>query len=194
MILNELAQWAALIFMAIFLIGLTRQLGRFMVGEREEIANSVGPDVGKRLPPEVLPDAERERFADAIEASPAGWGALLVVDQECIGCAAALEALEHGGAPDEAPIAALSRMSNADHEERLARVSEVVVVDPDRVSRAGFRVTPFVFIVDADLRVAHKALTGDLHEAVRQWRARNGGGPKLRIASQPTAASAAREE
>ena len=91
MLVNELAQWAALIFVGVFVIGLTRQLGRYMVTEREEIAHSVGPDVGKALPADLLPRADRDRLAELIRSSAGGWGAVLVVDPDCPGCAALLQ-------------------------------------------------------------------------------------------------------
>jgi hypothetical protein len=194
MLLNELAQWAVLIFLAIFVIGLTRQLGRFMVGEREEIAHSVGPDVGKALPREVLPEIERRRLAELIGSSPAGWGALLVVDADCIGCAALLERMEHEGAPDGAPVAALSRSSDPEHVQRLARIFDIAVADPERVTRAGLRVTPFVILLDRDLRIAYKALTSDIRAALAQWRSTNGLAPSAGAEPGPVVVSHARGE
>jgi hypothetical protein len=193
-LLNELAQWAVLIFLAVFVLGLTRQLGRFMVGERDEIAHSVGPDVGKRLPHDVLPEKERETLAGLIRSSAAGWGALLVVDAECIGCAALLDRMEREGAPEGAPVAALSRSSDTEFLRNLARIFDVAVGDPERMARAGLRVTPFVIILDGDLRIAHKALTSDLRAAVDQWRSRDGGAPRTEPVARPVVVSASRGE
>lgn len=50
MILNEIAQWIAIAFMAVFLVGLTRQLGRFMSGSEEVLSQDVGPALGDPLP------------------------------------------------------------------------------------------------------------------------------------------------
>ncbi len=177
MLINELAQWAALIFLGIFVVGLTRQLGRYMVSEREEIAHSVGPDVGKALPRDLLPTADRERLAELIGASEAGWGVVVVVDPDCPGCAALLQQAEREGMPEHAPAAAVTRSDEAEFAEYLGRVFDVAVADAGRVERAGLQVTPFVLIVDGALRIAHKALTADVSAAVAHWRSQNGRAP-----------------
>ena len=52
---NELAQWVVLVFMGVFLLGLTRQLGAFMRPHSEELAD-MGPALGTEVPSALVDD------------------------------------------------------------------------------------------------------------------------------------------
>lgn len=178
MILNELAQWAVLLFILIFVVGLTRQLGRFLVDPQEAVALEQGPKVGKRLPKGLIPGHERARFSALIRGSGGPEsGGILLVREECPGCSALLESLAKEGAPESMPILAVSASSGAEHRAFLETVADVVV-EEEKLAATGFRATPFVILVDADLRILHKQVTTSLQDAVARWqgetRATNG--------------------
>jgi hypothetical protein len=174
MILNELAQWALLIFLAIFVVGLTRQLGKFLVTPREEAAADMGPPVGKAIPETLLTGPEREGFVDLIRGGASGFAVVIAVDEQCVGCDALLERLRETGSPEAAPILAFSRKSGPYHRKRLEHMADMVVVDGERLKAAGLRTTPFVMIVDRNLRIVHKEIAPSLEAAVEHWRKATG--------------------
>ena len=66
MIVNEIAQWAVLAFLSVFVLGLTRQLGNFLVSRQELVAADSGPPLGGELPSEILAAAERQQVASLL--------------------------------------------------------------------------------------------------------------------------------
>lgn len=170
MLINELAQWAVLIFVAVLALGLTRQLGNFIVPRREQIAYELGPDIGSVVGAPILQDEEAGRLREAIDSGPTDWGAIVVVDERCYGCDGLLAALEEDGPPEGAPVVALSRDSGAEHRARLERCADDVIVDADRLRAGELNATPFVMILDRELRVRFKDVLPDLRYAVDKWR------------------------
>lgn len=180
MLLNELAQWAVLGFVSVFLLGLTRQLGNFLVPSRERLAHDTGPRVGKRLSTEILPAHALERLQSLIRERGAGWGSVLVVSDDCPGCEGLVERLSRDGAPDGTPIAFISRASSPEHQAVLEQVGDVAVVDPKRLKAASIGVTPFAFLVDESLKIVHKQIAWDLADVAYAWSENGRGypGPK----------------
>jgi hypothetical protein len=168
--INELLQWAALAFVGVFLIGLTRQLGHFLVDPKEQYANDTGPPLGKPLPDDLLTRNERDRVTELFAARRTAWGALVVVAETCIGCKAMLERVSKSGVPDGAPLVVISRESGADHRRYLEAIADVVIVDHKRLSRADLLVSPFVIMFDPNFHVVHKAIAPDLEFTVAQWK------------------------
>jgi hypothetical protein len=72
-LINELAQWAVLLFLTIFVLGLTRQLGNFLVPPEQQRAREVGPGLGTALPADLLAAGARERLAAVMAARATGW-------------------------------------------------------------------------------------------------------------------------
>jgi hypothetical protein len=170
LLLNELAQWAVLIVLAVLVLGLVRQLGDFLVPPRERLARSRGPAIGDLLPHGLLPDSDVERLADAMAARGYDWAAVIVVDEECPECELLLDGLSGTARPIEAPIVAMSSRAAPEHLDRLNRVADVVVVDGEALGEAGLDVRPFVLIVDRSRRVLHKQVATSLRDVVREWR------------------------
>jgi len=169
MLLNELAQWAVLLFIAIFVVGLTRQLGNFIMPKRERVELDIGPPLGDRLPDALFSEEESRAIRELIMASSLDWGAVVVLHDHCTGCGALLDRVDRNGKPREAIMVAVTRDEAADHVERLRRVSDMTIVDGQRLDDADLYTAPFVLIVDADLRVLHKDVTPDLHQMVNAW-------------------------
>ena len=170
MLLNELAQWAALLFIGVFVLGLTRQLGAFLVPPRARVEQNRGPDIGKRLPTTVLSREDRERLGTLMTERGTKWAALVVVGGDCPRCATLLENVTEGRVPDGAPVVALSTTTDLGYKVLLERVADLVVVDDELGDRSNLNVKPFVLIVDQALKVRHKHITSDLREAVAAWR------------------------
>jgi hypothetical protein len=168
--INELLQWAALAFMGVFLIGLTRQLAQFLTDPKEQYARETGPPQGKAIPDYLLTRSERKQVGELFASSDAAWGAILVVADNCIGCKAMLERLAESGVPDGAPLVVISRQSDEDHRRQLEVIADVVVVDAKRLSRADLLVSPFVIMFDRKFRVVHKAITPDLAFTAAEWK------------------------
>lgn len=173
MLLNELAQWGVLAFIAIFVLGLTRQLG-FLLIPRQQQLEDLGPPLNRPIPHDLIGRSERTRLAQLIASSTADWAGLLVLDKGCESCTAMIADLERNGVPEDAPIVAITTDGAEDQgTESLHRVADLVIVDvnAERTERAGINATPFVMIVDKQLRIVHKHV-GDLRFAVERWRAK----------------------
>ena len=168
--INELLQWAALAFVGIFLIGLTRQLAHFLVDPKEQYAIDTGPPLGKPLPDGLLTQSEREQVSELFASRRTAWGALMVVADSCIGCKLMLERVSRSGVPDGAPLVVISRQSDADHRRYLEEIADVVIVDHKRLSRADLLVSPFVIMFDPSYHVLHKAIAPDLELTVAEWK------------------------
>jgi hypothetical protein len=159
-----------LIFVAVLALGLTRQLGNFIVPRREQIAYELGPDVGRVIAAPVLLSDEAEQLKQSIHDGPTEWGAIIVVDERCHGCEQLLVQLEETGAPENAPVVVLSRDSGPEHRARLERFADLVIVDGERLKAADLNATPFVMLVDRDLKLRFKDVLPDLRYAVDKWR------------------------
>jgi hypothetical protein len=168
-LINDLAQWAVIVFLAIMVFGLTRQLGNYIVGPRERAAWDMGPDVGSPLPQELLSAEHRIRLQELIQTRPADFGAVLVVDDTCESCDAILERLQTTGMPEGAPLVTISRLSKTDGAPLAETVADIAITDPERVKNAQVG-TPFLMLLDASLTVKHKALGTHVEAAVAAWR------------------------
>jgi hypothetical protein len=153
MVINEIAQWAALVFCAVFLVGLTRQLASFMDERPARLADRPAPAIGESLPEELFDHAERAALASLIAASPGQRGLVAFVSQDCGGCDELLDDLDATPPPQDVPLAAVSWVSAPAHQERLRRAFAVVARDPSAgMSKAiGVHTTPFVLSVDPNL-------------------------------------------
>jgi hypothetical protein len=173
-LLNELAQWAALLLLGFFVLGLTRQLGNVLVSPRERVEQNRGPRLGRRLPAAILGQDDRERLLALMQERSSNWAALLVVGEDCPRCGLLIERLMETGMPDGAPVAVLSDRSGPDHRTLLDRAADLVIVDSERLAAADLNVKPFVLILDDSLRVRHKQVAWDLSDAVSTWRGDEG--------------------
>lgn len=176
-IVNEAAQWALLIFLGIFVLGLTRQLGAFLTATRDQKAAVTGPSIGKVVPRSLLSAQERQRLADLIRGRGVDWGAILAVDDRCTGCDELLAGLEADGVPERGPLFVFSRSSDEEHQRRLAAIADHVVVDPRRMKRANLTITPFAILVDEHLNVVRKAIGTELVPLIERWREERDGDP-----------------
>lgn len=172
---NELIQWVVLAFMAVFVVGLTRHLGQFMVSQREQVADEYGPDRGERLAEGVLSAADHRRLVALMGERRSTWASLVVVNEMCDACDAWLEAFQAVGRPADAPLAILTGKSSDEHMAKLEAVSDFVVRDEtgDRLHEANLRATPFLMVVDGDLKVRYKQVGGSPHEGVTRWRSKS---------------------
>lgn len=170
MLINELAQWAAILFVGIVGIGLTRQLGHFLVSRREQLEYE-GPDVSKILPATLFTPYEFTQVESLAVGSVSGVTAALVMSDKCAGCVQALEILDSRGRPEGVPLVAVVGSSSPSFHRHVERLFDVVSQDVElhRAADVGIHATPFVMLVDRDLRVVKKAITADVRQVVAAW-------------------------
>lgn len=171
--LNELAQWAVLIFLAIFVFGLTRQLGLYVVPRQQQLED-LGPPLKRPLPSKLVGGSDRSRLVEMVRESPGRWGGVLVVDEACSTCTDMIEDMVRAGKPEGAPLAAITNSTGMEFQQELGEVVDLVVLDrkSERCHEEGIYVTPFVMIVDDKLKVVHKQV-GNLQMALDHWRSHN---------------------
>jgi hypothetical protein len=97
----------------------------------------------------------------------------LAVDEDCKGCESMLKWLKRHGAPSGAAIIAISRKSGTQHAALLESVAAVTIVDEGRFAELGLRTTPFVIVLDGEMRVVHKQITADVPDAIASWRSKS---------------------
>ena len=136
MILNELAQWGAILFLATIGLGLTRQLGQFLISRKDELTYQ-GPEVGKSLPDTLLAEPERDALSAAIEtSSPHRFGVVAVLSDRCLGCIGLVSQIESDGPPLGLPTLAFLDTSDV-HPDFIQRVRAAftIVCDDSRHAR-----------------------------------------------------------
>jgi hypothetical protein len=169
-LLNELAQWAALVVLGVFVLGLTRQLGAFLTPRAQELAD-MGPDVGQPLPEFLFTGDERGRLIELIAGSSATRGTVLVLDERCAGCRALVEDLRAVVERMVMPLAVVLKESRDDDFRRaVAAIAALVVHDETGAvsQRAGIFGTPFAMVIDGSLTVVEKKFAADLPELLTQ--------------------------
>lgn len=170
MIINELAQWAVLLFLVVLVLGLTRQLGHFLLPHHEQVLDPA-PDVGDRLPAVLTSDVERDQLAALADAETAGLLTMLVLNEQCNGCQHLLEDFEKGRVVRHGPLAFVAKESSGDFVERMRRQADLVIEDADaaKTQAAGISATPFLLVLDRELRVKHRDFSGNVYAALKQW-------------------------
>lgn len=170
MIMNELAQWAVLIFLCVLVLGLTRQLGHFLLPHREQVLDPA-PNVGDTLPGVLTEGRERDRLVELTTAADPGYLALLVLNEQCNGCQHLVEDLERGRVQFHGPLVFVAKESSREFAQRLAGQGDLVIDDPDatKSQSAGFSATPFLLVLDKDLKIMHRDFGGDVFTALQQW-------------------------
>lgn len=170
MIINEVAQWAILAFIAVFVLGLTRQLGLFMQTGRQRSVTEDGPPIGRPLPDALLATEDREVLSQLMHERGTGWGVLVSVDQGCPGCEALIERLGERGVPGGAPVAMIARQADdPTFRARVDEVADLVLVAPERLNAADMTAAPTVVIFDADFEAVHKEILADVPTVVEHW-------------------------
>jgi hypothetical protein len=173
--LNEGAQWAVLVFLGTFVLGLTRQLGEFITANREDRAEIEGPALGRVAPDVLMTPQERDRISGHMHDRGVDWAGLIVTQERCPGCEVILSDLESGRAPRPDVLVMVSKSSGAEYRERLAKLADLVVSDEDRLERLDIAATPFCMVLDADFRVVQKAIGTHLHTLAARWHRRADG-------------------
>jgi hypothetical protein len=173
-VLNELAQWAVLLFIAVFVVGLTRHLGQFLVSQREQLADEYGPGVGSRLSRDLFSRSELDELQALVEQAPGKWGLVAVINEMCEACDTWLDEFAERKTPMGLPLAFLTGRSGSERLDRLAELADLVVIDHDgeRIRDANLRATPFLMVVDADLRIHYQQVGGGVHAGVARWMGR----------------------
>ncbi len=161
----EIAQWVVIAFMAVFLLGLTRQLGIFLVPRREQLAAD-GPRVGEPLDESLLTTVEADELRQVV--SPFGAGVVAVIDERCQACQSLVATASNLRVGKDIPVAAVVRSSGAAFIGAVRDAFPLVIVDHDgdRTLDAGVVATPFMIVVDSSLRVTEKVVGADSFSAL----------------------------
>jgi len=180
-LVNEAAQWSVMLFLVIFVVGLTRQLGHFLVASspREKV-EAEGPTTGSVVAESLLTDLERRRMTDLREARQADWMAIVALSEDCTGCQELLAVWEEQPARGTGPLAVICRRATGAFQRRLERAADVVVVDEKRFDRALIGITPFTMILDEEFRVVEKEIGGHF-EALAKRRLQADAPPELEV-------------
>lgn len=154
-------QWAALAFLGIFIVGLTRQLG-MLVQPTDARSYPEGPAVGSTLPSSVLLHNERASVASLLENS--GHLALLIVEKGCPDCDTLMKLLwEQASWRQTLPIAGLLPQADQEFLLEAGHIFRLVLSDEDgsRTAALGIGAFPAVLVLDPDLTVVAKGLGGE---------------------------------
>jgi hypothetical protein len=171
MVLNELAQWSVLIILAIFLFGLTRQLGYLLRPPEAQRGADWGPDVGAKLPEKLLTSSEQMEIGSLMTSANKRAAALLLVHERCGPCDAWLDFLEESDGVD-VPLVMISSKPSAEYTARLSRSADLIISDnglSDRLQATSLTATPFLILVDKRFRIRHKQLGGNLQAGLDSW-------------------------
>jgi hypothetical protein len=176
MLLNELAQWGALIFVGILALGLTRQLGVFLVPAPQEVTLEVGPDVGKCFPSGFLSSVQHAELHADMDRREVDLATFLVVSERCQTCQVLLDELA-ANRGERLPIVALARESSPEHRQLLDAIASLVVIDPHRLDALNLTIGPLGLVVDRELRVHSKQLVFTVEQLNDMTRSRAPAGP-----------------
>jgi hypothetical protein len=169
LLVNELAQWAVLAGLLVFVLGLTRQLGNFLIPPRELAEESTGPALGERLSAALLPKVDRDRLIALMHERGSDWAAVVVVSGECRRCTDMLDRLRTDDMPGGAPVVGLSMTREAAHQRLLEQAVDIAVVDPEALDAEGVHVKPLIMIVDRALKVRLKRISPNLQDVARAY-------------------------
>ena len=187
MILNELAQWAILIVISVFVVGLTRQLGYFIRPPEEQRSDAFGPAPGDPLPGGLFAGPDRERIEALFDHASNGHIAVMVTHEQCDPCEVWIHAFE--SSQREVPLVVLTNNPSPEYLARLQSIADVAIADDadaQHLKEANLVATPFLMWVNRTLRVQEKQLGGDPVEALRRWTSsRNGNSPADRLGVTP---------
>lgn len=173
MIFNELAQWAVIGFLSIFVLGLTRQLGHFIIPRREELVQE-GPSLNRLLPRTMVYDDERPLLHEVFALTSGRLGLCAAVSQSCPGCHALLRNMERNR--DEAAMRGLFPLAawvDGDESFRAAVADVFPVVFEDvgghRSRPGGIVGVPYLLLVDDQLHVRDRSVEADVLRLSEKW-------------------------
>lgn len=170
MIINEFVQWAAILFLGVLCLGLSRQLGVFITRRQDALAE-VGPEIGRPLPKHLVPPEASAEIKRLMVERETDRAVLVVVDQACATCNTLISNLEESPFGALGPLIAIVRNSGIEFQERVRKVADLLLNDPDGHSarEANIVATPFAMIVDGELRLVYRYPTGDLFMVIDAW-------------------------
>lgn len=171
MLINEFAQWAAIVFLGIVCLGLTRQLGHFLISRREQLETE-GPDLGRNLPTLLFRGAEVLDVERLVRQSPSGVAGIMVMSDNCYGCGESLQILDEKGPIPGVPLIAVISSETQAFDDRVEARFDYVTRDPglERAGRVGIHATPFLILIDGEFTVLAKSIQADPHDLVGRWR------------------------
>jgi hypothetical protein len=156
MVVNETLQWAALVVLAVLVLGVFRQISLWMPDATRSTART-GPEVGRRLPKRLLGEIER-----LLGRRIAGDGALVAfVSENCAACQALLSQVETSEARQLGmPIVVVARTPSEQFQSALEDLGLPLVLDSGQIwNESGITSTPLVVRIDEEGVVSSKGVT-----------------------------------
>jgi hypothetical protein len=153
-------------------LGLTRQLGIFLVPRKEQLA-LLGPPLGTRLSTSLIPTDDQARLTELALGTPRRDRlAIFVIDEQCIACNALIDRMAADDArPVTSPtgLVALVKRSSEEFAGRAAHAFDLVITDPtgERTDGGGIIGTPYLMVVDEKLTIMSKDVVDDPAAAVQ---------------------------
>jgi hypothetical protein len=178
MIVNEVLQWAAIGVLAVFVLGLTRQLGMFIVPRVEQLETE-GPAIGKRLSTALIGRDDATRFADVMEREQAKGLAVVILDHACATCQGLIRSIRETTGPSPAtqilglPSVAVVKSSPASFEAEARAAFPFIITDRDgsACAAAGIYATPFAVLLDREMRVRDRRVSANVPALAHRWSA-----------------------
>jgi len=152
---NEIAQWAVLVVLALLVLGLLRQVS-ILLPTRSRAVQS-GPPVGREAPKPLL-ESLRRALPDDLLAD----GTLVAfVTEDCVGCQKLLaDATSDRGALNGEPLVVVAHKPSPGFSSALSESNIPTISDDGRIWReCAITSTPLMLRVDQRGRVAAKEVT-----------------------------------
>jgi hypothetical protein len=168
---SELAQWAAIFALGVMVVGLTRQLGAFLLPHRDQLTQS-GPQPGSLLRSPLITPEEQTEIKAAMTRLSAASGVMLIVDQNCMGCRDLIDDLnELASRERRMPLVGLVKGSGVRFVADAHRVFDVVIEDPEsvRVRAADIVAAPHALTFDRALKVENVEVASMIAPHVPTW-------------------------
>lgn len=163
---NEVAQWVAVVGLALFVFGLYRHLGMVLNAELGDIAATSGPRLGHRLRRSVI-DEIGVAYARRWDGVP-GPLKLAFVSEDCVACSRLIANLEdelRRGVVDPREVVLIARNPTDAYSAALLQLPVVSIADSGAMFRdTNVQATPFVVVVTEDQRVIGKHVTHKLED------------------------------
>lgn len=161
-VVNEVAQWAALITLTILLLGVFRQVGLLLPpSTRTQVS---GPTPGRRAPRPLLEHVRKVTLNGRTEAGTI----VAFVTEDCTGCQRLLADLSSSQVARDEPVVLVTRHPSPQFAQAIQETGIPTISADDALWDAcGVTATPLVVRIDERGRIAAREVTHRVEAAVQ---------------------------